>query len=91
MPHAGNIGAERGAAKLIKRRDNRTRQDRRNDRFQRRQDTLTVGLPERHEPHAGRDKRGGLRMQIGRKRRFKRDRVAGAGHGNRHRQGNFRD
>ena len=49
---------------------------RRDDRLERREHALAVGLAERNEPHAGRNQICGDGVQIGVQRRLKRDAVA---------------
>ena len=48
------------------------------DRLERGEHALAVGLAERDEPHAGGNQVGGHRMQIGGERRLDGDAVAGA-------------
>ena len=57
------------------------------DRLQRRQHALAVGLAERDQPHAGGDPIGGDRLQERGERRFERNAMAGGGDRHRHRIG----
>ena len=85
VAHAGEVGAKRGAADLVERRDQRALRGCGDDRLERRQHALAVGLAERNEPHAGRNQVGGERMQIGVQRRLERDAVSRAGDADRDR------
>ena len=78
VAHAGEVGAERRAADVVERRGERARRGRRDDRLERGEHALPVGLAERNEPHAGGDQIGGHGVQIGVQRRLERDAVAGA-------------
>ena len=74
----GDVGAERRAADIVERGRERALRGGGDDRLERRQHALAVGLAERDQPHAGRDPVGGDGMQIGGERRLERDAVAGA-------------
>ena len=54
---------KRGAADVVERRGQRPLRGRLDDRLQRGEHALAVGLAERDEPHAGRNQIGGDRMQ----------------------------
>ena len=86
---ACQIGAQRRAADIVERRDERALRGRLDHRLERGEHALAVALAERDEAHAGRNEIGRTACRIGVQRRLERDAVARGGDADRDRIGHW--
>ena len=64
MPHTGEVGTERSAAEVVKRRDQSAVAGCMADILAGSEQALPIGLAERDEPHAGRNQIGDDGMEV---------------------------